>query len=147
MQQTSSLTSSRGKIAEESRYYDNNKYKQNYKNIMQMKRKLLLMVCAVLGMLEAKEAYTISDLESTSWTLVTSTEGLTSTNYYLFVDAETSAYAMARTTNSRPVYVKLADPFSATHQVWKLEANNSKFYIQSNVDDYYFYSGNAGYND
>jgi len=114
-----------------------------------MKRKLLLAMAAVLSIVGVQKAnaYTTSDLTSAGWTQVTSITDVDN-NYYVFVDAETSEYAMARTTNSRPVYQKLTSPLSQSNLVWILEdASDGKYYIKSYFDNYYFYSGNAGWNN
>lgn len=91
-------------------------------------------------------AYSVDDLVSSGWTKVESISNVDQ-YYYVFVDGETSNYAMAHTYgNTRPVYNKLANPFGATNQVWQLEETSGKYYIKS-YDEYYIYSGSAGWNN
>jgi|GEM_PF-2439419 len=91
-------------------------------------------------------AYSVDDLVSSGWTKVESISNVDQ-YYYVFVDGETSNYAMAHTYgNPRPVYNKLANPFGATNQVWQLEETSGTYYIKS-YDEYYIYSGSAGWNN
>ena len=116
-------------------------------------RKLKLLMASLaltLGGVTAS-AYSTSDLTSAGWTQVTDLSTLTLGDYYfVFVDAGASATAMAvgnPATNDRPSYTTLTNPFAASQQVWIIAASGSNYTIQNYVNNKYFISGNAGWND
>ncbi|MBP5338230.1 MAG: hypothetical protein J6Z14_02845 [Prevotella sp.] len=105
------------------------------------KLKLLIAAAALLvgGALTAN-AYTTSDLTSAGWTQVTesSITGV-SDNYYVLVDANSSAYVMSNdASHFRPCYKTIADPVANPSFVWMLEGSNNKFYLKSASTGAYF---------
>lgn len=94
------------------------------------------------------KAYTISELTSAGWTKVTSISDVDN-NYYVFVDAGSSNYAMGRLSygTDRPVYQSLVDPLGFNGVVWYLGANGDNYTIRSIADDHFFISGTQGWND
>lgn len=105
------------------------------------KLKLLLVTLAMIvgGALSIK-AYTTDDLESAGWTKVTtsSISGIDD-NYYMLVDANSSAYVMANDANHfRPCYKTLADPVANPSFVWILEGSENSFNLKSFSTGAYF---------
>lgn len=106
---------------------------------------LMVLLCAV-GTLPVS-AFTTNELEGQGWTKVTSLTDV-SNYYYVFVDAGSSNYAMGRLASStdRPVYMNLADPLGFAGVVWTLSGSGS-YTMQNLIDNRYFISGDAGWND
>jgi len=104
------------------------------------------LVALTVGVIRS-HAFSTNDLEAEGWTRVSNLTDV-SNNYYVLVDAGTSAYAVGRLLNStdRPVYQNLSDPLGFTGVVWKLNGSSS-YTMQSLLDDKYFASGSAGWND
>lgn len=105
------------------------------------KLKLLLVTLALIvgGALSIK-AYTTDNLESAGWTKVTtsSISGIDD-NYYMLVDANSSAYVMANDANHfRPCYKTLADPVANPSFVWILEGSENSFNLKSFSTGAYF---------
>ena len=115
------------------------------------KLRLLLASFALLLGLNVANAYSTDDLTTAGWTQVTDISSLTlSDNYFVFVDAGASATALAvgnPATNDRPSYTTLANPFATSQQVWIIAATGDKYTMQSLVNNKYFISGDAGWND
>lgn len=116
-----------------------------------MKRILLFTMTALLTVVGAQQAkaYSTDDLTAAGWTQVTSLTNV-GDYYYVLVDAGASQHAVthgASNRTGRPVYYALNNPFAVAGQVWKLTASGTDFTMQSILDDYYFSSGSAGWND
>lgn len=112
------------------------------------KLKLFVAACAAMVGLQVN-AYTTSDLTSAGWSLVTDLSSVTlADNYFIFVDAGTSNYTVTNArpgTNGKPTYQAIQNPATDCGQVWKLSNDESAYYIQSLVDDWYFIgASNAG---
>ena len=103
------------------------------------KLKLLMAACALMVGVSAN-AYTTTDLESAGWSKVTASSitGI-SDNYYMLVDAYSSAYVMScDATHYRPCYKTLGDPVANPSFVWILEGSDNKFALKSYATGAYF---------
>ena len=124
-----------------------------------MKKRLLSLILILGGILctQKADAFSVTELASAGWTRVTSIDNLyagRNLNYYIFVDAGTSNYAMANPnpgSGQMPAYQALQDPNYIPHEVWVLNITQRggtyTTTIQSYSDNYYFSSGTAGWND
>ena len=86
------------------------------------------------------KAYTTTDLVNAGWTQVTaaSITGV-SDNYYILVDANSSAYVMsAEADHYRPCYKTIADPKEHPSFVWNLEGSDNTFQLKSFATGAYF---------
>lgn len=105
------------------------------------KLKLLLMTLTLLvgGVLSAS-AYTVDDLTAAGWTkITTSSISGVADNYYMLVDANSSAYVMSNdATHFRPCYKTLADPVANPSFVWILEGSDNSFNLKSFSTGAYF---------
>ena len=112
-----------------------------------MKRKLLFAIVALMCSV-GTWAYTTTDLTSAGWTLATSLNDIEN-NYYVLVDAAASETAVVRgaTANARPRYRTIANPLDVTNEVWTITASGTGYTLQNYDDNFYFNSGNAGWND
>lgn len=113
-----------------------------------MKRKLLSLAVALLTTV-GMWAYTTTNLTSDGWTLVSSLTDITD-NVYVFVDAGSSNYAVARSSENityKPIYQSLADPFITPGEVWTIESRSDGYAIRNAESQYYFNSGSAGWDD
>ena len=102
-----------------------------------------------LGTVHNANAYSTDDLETSGWEKVTELTDV-GQYYYVLVDAGTSQYVVthgASNKTDRPVYYELFNPMVIEGEVWKLNGSNNVFSMQSILDDYYFSSGSAGWND
>lgn len=112
------------------------------------KLKLLFAVLAlIVGGSISVNAYTTDNLESAGWTKVTESAitGIAD-NYYMLVDANSSAYVMSNdATHFRPCYKTLADPVANPSFVWILEGSNNEFNLKSYSTGAYFKQA-AGWN-
>lgn len=92
-----------------------------------------------VGALGSKaQTYTTNDLESAGWTQVSSIAA-TSDNYYIFVDANSSAYVMSNdASHYRPCYKTIADPVANPSFVWILEGSDNTFALKSYSTGSYF---------
>ena len=116
-----------------------------------MKRKFLLLVCAVLGMLQAN-AYTTANLVSDGWSLAPNFSN--NKDYvYVFVDAGTSGYAVSGITTTVdwrlsdgpiPTYQTLSSPFTTPLEVWTIETRNDGYALRNIVSQDYFNSNQGG---
>ena len=117
---------------------------------MQRKRLLRTAFVALVALAVGKSpvsAFTTNELEGQGWTKVTNLTDV-SNYYYVFVDAGSSNYAMGRLASSadKPVYMNLADPLGFAGVVWALSGSGS-YTMQNLIDNRYFISGDAGWND
>jgi len=105
-----------------------------------MKRKLLLAFCALLIGWSNASAYTVSDLTSAGWTQVTdATITGIADNYYMLVDANSSAYVMsAEADHYRPCYKTINNPVENPSFVWILEGSDNTFNLKSASTGAYF---------
>ena len=106
-----------------------------------MKKRLLLSWMAVLFAICGVYAqYTTANLEAAGWTKVT-TSSITgnSDNYYMLVDANSSAYVMSNdASHYRPCYKTIADPVANPSFVWILEGSENTFAFKSYSTGSYF---------
>lgn len=112
-----------------------------------MKRKLLLLLCALLTMIGVQQvkAYTVSDLTSAGWTPVSSLDDITS-NVYMFLDANSSTYAVeGSSTTGRATFKVLGNPFADLSEVWTVEKRSGGYAIRNAESQYYFNSGPNGW--
>lgn len=120
------------------------------KNKMKKKRLLKTVLAALVALTVGVvhvSAFSTNDLVAQGWTKVTSLSDV-SNYYYVLVDAGSSNYAMGRLASStdRPVYMNLADPLGFAGEVWAL-SGSGPYTMQSLIDNRYFISGDAGWND
>lgn len=116
-------------------------------------RKLLLGVVlafvALFGNLNNASAVTTDDLAAFGWNPVTEIADVEN-NYYLFVDAGSSAYMMAHTgTWKQAYYDALENPVLSSGALWILEENEgaASYALKNAVTERYFNSGSAGWNN
>lgn len=115
--------------------------------IMKKLNKLFAILFAVLGINAAAKAYTTADLTAAGWTKVESITDVAK-YYYVFVDAGSSNYAMAHVPeNGRGCYKTLADPTNNMGFVWILETAGEAYSLKNADSNWYFNSGNAGWNN
>ena len=89
-------------------------------------KKVLATVVALTVCVTGASAFSTNDLEAEGWTRVSDLSDV-SNNYYVFVDAGSSSYAIGRLSSGtdRPVYQNLADPLGFKGVVWKLDGTSS----------------------
>jgi len=104
------------------------------------KLKLLIASCALLLGWSNASAYTVSDLTSAGWTQVTdATITGIADNYYMLVDANSSAYVMsAEADHYRPCYKTINNPVENPSFVWILEGSDNTFNLKSASTGAYF---------
>lgn len=114
---------------------------------MKLKHLLLTALMTVVG-IGSSWADDIQDLKATGWTQVTELADVEN-NYYVFVDAGTGLYSIGRglAAGDRPMSHVLGNPAADNSQVWILEGSGTTFKMKNLKDNYYFNSGNAGWND
>lgn len=101
-----------------------------------MKKQLFLFLCTLLSMLagvQKVQAYTVENLVEDGWTLV-NTESVTGVadNFYVLVDAYSSAYVMsAQADHFRPCYKTINSPLENPSFVWSLEGSDNSFKLKS----------------
>ncbi|MBP5484816.1 MAG: hypothetical protein J6X76_02985 [Bacteroidaceae bacterium] len=101
-----------------------------------MKKHLFLFLCTLLSMLagvQKVQAYTVENLVEDGWTLV-NTESVTGVadNFYVLVDAYSSAYVMsAQADHFRPCYKTINSPLENPSFVWSLEGSDNSFKLKS----------------
>lgn len=117
-----------------------------------MRKQLLGLVfafVALVGNWGNAYATTTDDLVASGWNLVTEITDVEN-NYYLFVDAGTSAYMMAHTgTWGKAYYDALEDPILSSGALWILEGNEgaTSYALKNATTERYFNSGSAGWNN
>ena len=113
-----------------------------------MKKFLLIMCACLMGALSGAKAYTTADLTTAGWTLTTSLDDIAS-NVYVFVDAGAQETAVVRgaAQGNRPRYNTLSNPVFNKQEVWTIEKYGDSYAISGIEDNYYFSSGDAGWND
>lgn len=113
-----------------------------------MKKNLLLLFVCLFGALGGVKAYTVDDLTEAGWTLATSLDDITS-NVYVLVDAGAQETAVVRgaAQANRPRYNTLSNPIFNKQEVWAIEKYGDNYAILGIEDNYYFSSGDAGWND
>lgn len=121
-------------------------------NFLEMRKQLLGLVfafVALVGNWGNAYATTTDDLVASGWNLVTEITDVEN-NYYLFVDAGTSAYMMAHTgTWEKAYYDALEDPILSSGALWILEGNEgaTSYALKNATTERYFNSGSAGWNN
>lgn len=106
-----------------------------------------MAVGLILGLSQAN-AYTTENLVSDGWSLVTSLDN--NKDYvYVFVDAGAQETAMVRgaTPDARPRYNTICNPIFNKQEVWAIEKYGDNYAILGIEDNYYFSTGDAGWND
>jgi len=106
-----------------------------------------MAVGLILGLSQAN-AYTTENLVSDGWSLVTSLEN--NKDYvYVFVDAGAQETAMVRGAmpDARPRYNTICNPIFNKQEVWAIEKYGDNYAILGIEDNYYFSTGDAGWND
>ena len=105
-----------------------------------MKRKLFLLLCALLTMIgvQSVKAYTTADLVNDGWTKITSiSQSDITSNYYIFLseneDLILKLSPSATQSSNAAFYETLANPAEDCKRVWYLEANGSD-YAMRNID-------------
>ncbi len=113
-----------------------------------MKKNLLLLLVCLFGALSGVKAYTVDDLTAAGWSLATNLDDITN-NVYVFVDAGAQETAVVRgaTQANRPRYNTLSNPIFNKQEVWAIEKYGDNYAILGIEDNYYFSSGDAGWND
>lgn len=113
-----------------------------------MKKTLLILYACLFGALSGVKAYTVDDLTTAGWTLATNLDDITS-NVYVLVDAGAQETAVVRGAEqaTRPRYNTLCNPFLNKQEVWTIEKYGANYAILGIEDNYYFSSGDAGWND
>lgn len=108
----------------------------------------MVIVVALLFCSLSSSAFTLHELESEGWTKVTELTDVDNF-YYVLVDAGSSNYMVGRKTSDgdRAVYENMADPLGFRGVVWYLTASDNYFTMRSLLDDKYFISGQAGWNN
>jgi len=113
-----------------------------------MKRKFLLLVCAVLCILQAN-AYTTDDLLSDGWSLAPNFSS--NKDYvYVLVDAGSGEYVMTSNPSdagARPQYMALVNPFTNPKVVWTIESRNDGYALRNIDTQYYFNTNTNGYDN
>ena len=105
-----------------------------------MKKLKLFLATAALLCSVGSWAYTVDDLTSAGWTQVTSSSITgNADNYYVLVDANSSAYVMANQADHfRPCYKTIDNPVANPSFVWILEGSNNEFNLKSYSTGAYF---------
>ena len=99
----------------------------------------MVSLLSIVGVRQAN-AYTVSDLVSDGWTQVTdATITGIADNYYILVDANSSAYVMsAEADHYRPCYKTINNPVENPSFVWILEGSDNTFKLKSASTGAYF---------
>ena len=106
------------------------------------------MAVGLILVLSQANAYTTENLVSDGWSLVSSLEN--NKDYvYVFVDAGAQETAMVRgaTQDARPRYNTICNPILNKQEVWAIEKYGDNYAILGIEDNYYFSTGDAGWND
>lgn len=99
-----------------------------------MKRKLFLLLCALLTMIGVTQvkAYTTADLTTAGWTKITSiSQSEIANNYYVFLSEDESLILRLENSSNQSNYAAfyrdLDNPFADGFKVWTLEANGENY--------------------
>ena len=103
-----------------------------------MKRKLFLLLCALLTMIGVQnvKAYTVSDLTAAGWTKINSiNQNEVLNNYYIFLSEDESLMLTLEPSSSQgnnaAFFRPLADPAANEARIWRLEKNGANYSMRN----------------